>query len=307
MKKQLLLLCVLSFSIVALKAQTNVYHPFPNDSMVWLQERATGFTQFNFFIDEIMGDTAIGSVSYKKMFRSNTWSTSPYTSSTPLYSPALPVFYSGAWRQDIPAKKVYSVYPGDTAEHILYDFNLSVGDTIHLSYYDTVWVTGIDSALVGGVYHRRFLLGNTSCVSDNICLSPLVEGLGFEEGPGNHYYDDFSGWGQQLLCFSYQGTSIYPNASTPCELTLGISDLSGEKINISLMPNPTLGVVNLSIGCTEKYSVEVTSDAGTLLYQKKDEQFSGSVVDLSGYAPGVYLISITDTKGNRATKRVVKQ
>ena|SRR6218665_218753 len=306
MKKQLLFfffLCSLSFA----NAQTSVYHPFPSDSVVWLQERAQGFASFAFFIDEMMGDTTIGATAYKKLYRSELWSTTPYTPSTPLYSPTLPVNYWGALRQDIPNKKVYLVGAGNSTEHLMFDFDLQLGDTISTAG-DTIIVSSIDSVLVGGFYHKVFALSNSWCEGINhICIGSLIEGVGYTEGLEQAYIDMFSGWGQQLLCFSHKNISLYPATGVSCALTLGISELSDNKITFSAMPNPSPGVVSLSVGCKDNYFVEVKNSTGQTVFFGSNTMLADSVIDLSAYSPGIYFIRISDSKGNSATKKIIKQ
>jgi len=194
-------------------------------------------------------------------------------------------------------------------ELLLYDFDLGIGDTLANTPGDTIYVVQTDSLLIGSSYHRVLQLSSPAIDNDGtgLVLGEIVEGVGNSEGLFGMYLNPIWGLGQKLICFSHKNTVLYPNASLTCSLTLAISDLSGGKINISLMPNPTAGMVNLSIGCTDKYSVEVTSSTGASLYLKKDQQFSGSLVDLSEYAPGIYFIRISDSKGNNVTKKVVKQ
>jgi hypothetical protein len=263
--------------------------------------------QYNFYINEILGDTTIGSIGYKKMFRSNNWSTSPYTSSTPHYSNSLPVFYVGAWRQDIPNKKVYYVNATQTTEELMFDFDLAVGDTVIANLYDTICVGSLDSALVGNVYHRAFRLTNRSCQTDFICPALLIEGVGYSEGLRQIYTDNYSGWGQQLLCFSYQSMSLYPSPGFPCALTVGISDILDGKITFSVMPNPVSDVVSLNVNCMDEYFIEVQNDLGQSVFSQKRSALLNSSIDLSDQTNGIYFISITDSKGNSATKKILKQ
>ena len=60
--------------------------------------------------------------------------------------------YKGAIRQDTLLKRVYIVPSDSLTEMLLYDFNLSVGDTLPISYNNTFssnYVSRIDSILVG--------------------------------------------------------------------------------------------------------------------------------------------------------------
>lgn len=95
-----------------------------------------------------------------------------------LYTGLGPYSINGFLRNDTLNKIVYKYYPTLGYEKVLYDFNLSVGDTINknsgyrfypplistdgtsFSRLDTVWVESIDSILMphDNLYHRRFNL-----------------------------------------------------------------------------------------------------------------------------------------------------
>ena len=107
------------------------------------------------------GDTLINSLIYKKVYAGT---------SNPIVTAAI--------RNDIVNKKVYQYSVAQGSEKLLYDFNLSVGDTVFKNngygfYFafgegslqdapsvqiDTAWVTSIDSVIMphDGLYHRRF-------------------------------------------------------------------------------------------------------------------------------------------------------
>lgn len=309
--KKLLLFFFILFSCKAAQAQSWVYHPFPSDSVVWLQEQSFGWgpSSFSFFINELMGDTLIEGTQYKRLYQSNYWSTTPYTPSTPLYSPSLPVNYVGAWRQDIPGKKVYLISPGDSLEHLYHNFDLQVGDTVAANPFgDTIWVSDIDSALVGGFYHKMFIFSNTYCGLHDICPTPLIEGVGYYDGLQQRYIDNYSGWGQQLLCFSHQNITLYPSPTVhACSLTLGISDITEGKINLTVIPNPSKGIISLTVGCNENYTIEVQNSIGQTLMSNSNFVLEKSSIDLTDYPQGIYFIRVFDSKGNAATKKIVKQ
>lgn len=163
MKKQLLILLLFLYS-VRVGAQS-AYIPFPANMVIFTRTDAVNSSWdpivYTSYRSEITGDTLIGGFHYQK-----------------LYSGLGPFSVTAAIRNDTLNKKVYMYSVSSGMEKLLYDFNLSVGDTVNrydgYGFYqplvanavdasafatiDTAWVTSIDSVIMlhDGLYHRRF-------------------------------------------------------------------------------------------------------------------------------------------------------
>ncbi|MCQ2284833.1 MAG: fibronectin type III domain-containing protein, partial [Bacteroidales bacterium] len=74
--------------------------------------------------------------------------------------------------------------------------------------------------------------------------------------------------------------------------------------NISIFPNPTTGMVQVSSSKFQVSSVDVYDVYGKLL--KTDAMIGNNTVDLSSYAAGVYFLRVS-TENGVVTKRVVKK
>lgn len=298
--KKLLLISLFAITINFSKAQSWVYHPLPNDSLVWLEHYQDWEGTYHYYVKEMLGDTTIGSYTYKKLFQSSWWA-------SPVYVPPVYVYYTGAVRQDVPNKRVYEINTFGV-ETLLYDFNKVVGDTmaiLEIPVTDTLYVQSIDSVLVGTSYHKRFNLISSIGFG---APSPLVEGVGNEAGFGNWYTYGFE-FGNNLWCFSHQNVQLFPNGSSmSCHLTVGIAELSGDKIKIEVMPNPTAGQVNLTVGCHDTFSLELQELSGKVLERRENQSNVESSIDLSAYPAGIYLIRlINNTTGDSVSKKVVKK
>lgn len=169
MKK--LFLSFLVLQIVISSAQTSVYKPFPDNMVKYVMavtERSGSQTEYKQFRTEITGDTIINGINYRKIYSVQKYPTTSYA-------------FWGGIRNDIPNKKVYQYDASIGIEKLLYDFNLSLGDTLFKNegygFYDilgncrgigtnwgwekdvdTAWVTKIDSIymLHDGLYHKQF-------------------------------------------------------------------------------------------------------------------------------------------------------
>jgi hypothetical protein len=138
--------------------------------------------------------------------------------------------YRGAYRQNIPQKEVYFVEPFTNQECLLYDFKLGVGDTVTGCYNpgSCIIVSSVDSVLIGSNYRKRINLATNPPYS-------LIEGIGSTAGlleplcPFEYIAN--------LICFSQNGQTLYPDTVTDCILTTQIPEIPEVEI-ASVHPNP---------------------------------------------------------------------
>ena len=141
--------------------------------------------------------------------------------------------YKGAIRQDSIARKIYIIQPNNTTEDVLYDFSQNVGDTLNsiLIFCGPEIITAVNSVIIGTTYHRR-LITSSNC---NWFTIEIIEGIGSNKG----LLELFVGfeYGGSLICLSHNGQTIYPDTTTYCEVTVGITEHI-EKIHTSVYTNP---------------------------------------------------------------------
>jgi hypothetical protein len=314
--KKLLLLSLLAFQFTAAKAQSWVYHPFPSgsDSAIWIQQHADFQGTTYFWRTYLYGDTTISSLSYKKLYRTS-------VNSYIYPPPPPPPFYNsynfiGALRQDIPAKRVYFYEEETGTEKLLYDFTLAIGDT---AYSDIPWadsivvqyvVTGIDSILAGSVYHKRLVIESLPTTTLASVAANWIEGIGSEAGPLNRYLTGFE-FSHALACFSFNEENKYYDEMWPpapdCSFSVAIGEQENDLIGIVVSPNPTAGIISLSVSCNETLSLELMDLSGKILFSCQTRELSGITVDLNEFAKGIYLVKLADTKGNSVSKKIVKE
>ena len=173
MKKLFPFLSILILNFTIVFGQSNVYHPFPDSNAFW---GIDGMNIFNYSLCYdarygLNGDTIIDGKVYSKVY-SLVDSTINNPNST----------YFAAIRED--DKRIYTVING-FPEEVLYDFNLSVSDTISF-HYSLLFnspaefsrrVSQIDSVLLyNGEFRKRFVfepIGDNSSTPDVV-----VEGVG---------------------------------------------------------------------------------------------------------------------------------
>ncbi|MGZ3863590.1 MAG: T9SS type A sorting domain-containing protein [Bacteroidia bacterium] len=292
------LLVLLFFFSFFLKGQTSVYYPFPDSNAVWCD--SSGFYQnptmscsvTNIFIE---GDTIISGKIYHKMIRKSQGhyvTASFYCIASPL--PPFYQGYAGAIRQDTALRKIYFRRPNETADSLLYDFSLNIGDTLknyilHLCPVPMV-VSNIDSVLIGTKYRRRLIVSDNSC---SVLNAEIIEGIGSTTGL-LEYMDNTGGGGEpigKLYCFSQNNQTLYPiyDPSSGCAMPLVIANISQlEKLNIS--PNPGTGVFIIEPETENKRELTVFDVNGKLILKIK---IAGKTeLDLSDYENGIYIISL---------------
>jgi hypothetical protein len=281
-------------------SQTSIYHPFPESSASWnfIQSwycwaGVPGSVDHAYSIIQ-EGDTTITGQIYHKLSIPY-WET-PASACGP--ASVTSNIYKGCVRQDTAARKVFMIRPGYVAETLLYDFNLTVGDTItgimETFFVDTV--ISIDSVLVDGSFRKRWLINSSYDIY-------LIEGIGSTYGlvdasPGEG--PDLPG--QALLCHQQDGTTVYP-ASGSCSLITGIITDTLLYINFSISPNPSDGNFRVNLGNIRSCQLILRDMLGNtiqhLLSQEQQE------IQLSNLHEGLYILTITDDRNNSASKKLV--
>jgi len=300
MKK--LLLFVALFYVLSAYSQTSVYHPFPDSNACWNIDMSQGMCFLGGWSDEkysiiISGDTAINGQTYRKLY-------SPFvkfTNNSGYCTQQNFQGYKGAFRQDIPDKKVYFIPPALTAEQLLYDFSMNPGDTVK-GYLQQAWgttdvVQEVDSVLVGDSYRKRWLI--------NPCYNiQLIEGVGSTYGllqPSPGCMTDMAYY--EINCFSLDGVSLYPETSTECLLITSIDGHMADYEAVQIYPNPSNG--SFTVGVLKPDGIDkirVTDMVGNCVFQKQinnQELFS-----ISGLNRGTYILTIVD-KNSRTTSRKI--
>jgi PKD repeat protein len=93
---------------------------------------------------------------------------------------------------------------------------------------------------------------------------------------------------------------VSPQTITGYDIT-GVENL--ENATISVYPNPFNDVLSLS-GVASNSTIQILSVDGKVVYQGNA---MSSTLNTSNLSAGVYMLSITDTQGNRQVQKIVKQ
>lgn len=281
--------------------QTNVYHPFPEANAIWVgtywynvggSGPCVVDDDYNIYIE---GDTTIGIYTYHKLYKNG------YISS--LCPPPGYYYYGqywGAFRQDIPARKVYLYESGK--DTLAYDFNLNVGDTLPATscLYTgfTYIVQSIDSTLIGSEYHKRFWLNNN--------YAALIEGIGTTLGAFAPIVPFFES-GNDLWCVRRNNQIDWTSSpGYECSLT-SISEYSATEKQISIFPNPfslattiqtNINLINVTLTIFDTY--------GNQVKQVKSLTGQKIILQRDNLPNGLYFIHLTqDSKIIETNKLII--
>jgi len=301
--KSILLFASLSLSVFA-KSQTNVYYPIPDSAAVWYEEGVFLVSSTPLDLDYFKqsystgNDTMIGSYTYTKIHR-NYYEYAIYMNiGQGVYNYTLYLL-----RQDTATRRVYLYRNG--SDTLLYDYSLSVGDTVPASYKIRDWnpsmiitITAIDSVLVGGNYHKR--------LNTNIGFLKYIEGVGSNQGfiP---VMLDFEAGDNDIMCFSVNGIFQYSNLnwSGPC-LPLSQNEITTNDF-VSVYPNPSSGIFNINFGDAylQISEIEIYNSLGEKIFFSPVTNNLTSI-NLSSQPKGIYFLLAKTDAGIVSCKVIVE-
>jgi len=314
------LLITISFLVLTTlcRAQTKVYHPFPDSNAVWgmsagcvdMDNQCGNFAYVKVYY---AGDTIIDGYAYKIICQQDgpQYNSSCCGISFP-YSGGI-----GFLRQDTSARKVYWRDQWMSYETLLYDFTLNIGDTLigflNCETSPPLTVNSVDSILVGESYRKRINFKGTSVCAD---YYSIIEGIGGTTGLGIPLCTAPFQNGTSLLCFSINGNTIF-TSSPPCALdtipcgtlTVGLDESwhNQPKKKLSIFPNPSGEKITLT--CQPTYfpiQISIFDMFGREYLEKKID-IEHSEIDITFLPEGIYLLRAENNKTLLTFKKIVKQ
>lgn len=274
----------LVFIILSVGFTTNVfgqtYHPFPTNG-TWHYQLIDEFgLTSQTAVLRLLGDTSIDNHDYKKLSYDGT--------------------YWGALRDS--SHRIYFRSNDDTLEGLLYDFNLTTGDTFVVRYplqtfgtCDTLVVVSEDSFNTLDGFRRRLNFFPLHCYP-----SEWVEGIGIM---GWLLHPVFMGCGTGcflLTCVYDSSQQIYSSFNGNCFYNVGIDEVN-TSIKYHVYPNPTTGLLTLTHSDISS-TISITDLYGRQLLFYNN---SPTDIDISALSDGIYLL-IVHTKNESRIMRIEK-
>ncbi len=282
-------------------AQTNVYHPFPDSGAVWRVDLVRwdnpfGTNYLSAYQYELGNDTLINGVPYTKLIRSGWFNNSGF----PIYESW---FYMGAIRQDTSQKKVYFLDGSLGTLSVLYDFSLQIGDTIPpplLGQCPYKIITSIDSIQIGSSYRKKINLMNGCGFPMNYAF--LIEGIGSTKGL-IEMLDPFES-SSQLVCFSIDGITLYPDTNTACPIFTTVENIEHDN-KVLVHPNPVKrgGQLYLTLRASKTYTIQFYNVMGVLVYEVATDDNTIRLND--NLISGIYFYRITGIDDSHFSGKLV--
>lgn len=297
---------LLCFFMLVAHLQTNAqaYISMPSDSATW-RDRIYDEDFLTQVFDVIVyvkegEDTIRDGKTYHKLYSRAHRQVVPNGTVPPVtpVTATTPDTYYGAYRES--DKKVYYLFL--SGEKLIYDFTVSVGDVIpaHIGF-DTV--TSIDSVLLGGVYHKRYLTNEPDYW--------VIEGVGSSRGLLPEL-NDGSG-NVTFMCFDHPSASVNytPLLSVPCtyvypwyyELDVRTAFPNSVGNPISISPIPAYNKVHVAFLSAREHRVIITDLTGRRMWEGG---VNGSVdIDVEKWPRGIFCVLTVGNDGFLMTNKLM--
>ena len=249
---------------------------------------------YNYYIN---GDTVIDSHYYKKLYM---FGYGYYTWNSP---PPVPFNCQGSFiisSNVAPFKFIRDtlgiIYLYGIPEQCIYDFNLSVGDTLPLCYGNSdQTILSIDSILVDGNFRKQFHLSSQSGGQSQV----IVEGIGHEHG-FLEGLPPLLECANNLVCYSVNDTAYFPVGHLSCQSPNSINNLTQN--DLLIYPFPARDHFYIESNGIIIKNLLIFDMLGKAIEMPDVQNIrSGARINLPNLTDGYYLLSIVTNNG-----RVVK-
>jgi len=191
------------------------------------------------------------------------------------------------------------------------DFNLGFGTgTISTATFNTGY-TGMVTKIRSVYPYAKIICTNSPMISDiklENAIRDDVTGLR-TSGDNNIYYFAFTHMtggganGHPGITDGHTNGKELADFIKTLSLTSSVIEVSGNLNNFRIFPNPVMNT--LSFSSVEKVnSVEISDMAGKLMVSK--EMKGTTLMDMTGYPNGIFILKATDTKGELYVRKIVK-
>jgi len=241
-------------------------------------------------------------------------------------------------REDTSAGLVYYFNTVDTSEHVLFNYNLHVGDSITYLFPSTSItdsVASIDSTLINGVYHKIFNMQSKSNPTGRNYT--VLEGIGCTNSPTfPAWFPGCFEYTESLVCFSEHGA--YPTASAPINscasynsypcsnlyipsfhnisgcvgaitATLAENNINKQTPSATISPNPTIDHIDITSDhpFASNTFISAYDMSGRCVFRTQAEQQNTMTINTRDWIDGLYMIIIQDNTGIVKKEKIIVQ
>ena len=302
---------ILAITLIGLTAFANAQNSFPTNNAIWnykvrAENWLSGVNGSANVYYSICGDTIFNNTTYNKLYT---------TLDTTICGENSGQFLGGL-RQD--EQKVY-FYCAQFREFLLYDFGLSIGDTMDIDYgfYYSFWSNNNKHEFME--QYQRLVVNNIQIVNGIKIFSLSqdfgqdiiwYEGIGSINGLFHKGIPTLDGYSFDFTLNCFKHNDIVEYLSNPdcnkcfCRNYVGIKENTMNNVNI--FPNPTKDILNIDIPENINIkSITIYSIDGKLIAKKK-YSFNSGQLNISSLAKGSYTLDIETDKGN-FSKTIIRE
>jgi hypothetical protein len=243
------------------------------------------------------GDSIINSMTYKILYTKGHFMEfaqgppSPFcTQQNYTYQNSIPTGYLRSQ-----GMQIYYIPEQDSIEYLLYDFNLSVGWHVPLTYLNndtTFTVTSIDSIFTAAGYRQRYFLNGNS-------TDYLVEGIGSSAGLlyglGLLFEQNAS-----MICYSQNDTAWFPSQGPGCSIITAVAEQTQEEFSFELVPDPATDYFEVLAHGGSAETICIYDALGRCVISQENT----SNIFVGNLSRGVYTCAIT-SGATLVTKRLI--
>jgi hypothetical protein len=264
---------------------------------------------------EQIHDSIIQGNTYHRIYASSSWSCNP-----PCSSPCTSLPMGGYYIREDSAKRIWMYDISSMSDTLLYDFNLSIGDTINtilVTPGDIFVVQALDSIFIGSNYRNIYYYSST--YGSDTCTHFLIEGIGSGAGLFSELCGSCFEHGYRLLCYKQDNQTLYypsnafcsTDTSIDCNFTVSISESIRESKSVILFPNPATNELRIQsriLGTELRIErIEIYDVMGKKRLTPALSKGEGAAsIDVSTLTPGMYFVRVKIEKGI-VTEKFIKQ
>lgn len=292
MKRFLILFVIVSFAKYADGQNQNAI----SENAIWITGYQINDLPGRLYLRKTQGDTIINGLTYIKLYEMEV-----IQSDNHYYRQISQLQYICSFRNDNNLK-AYIIPKNGSIEHLWYDFNLSIGDTLPLNptWYSTSFLSGqndaiivanIDSVEYCNAYHKRYIF-------NDICFPKVVQGIGFTGDLINYNYPYFEG-------SAWLNDFISDTLMTNCSIIVtGLENVNPVNPTINIYQDKT-SINFVIINSTSDVIVNVFSIQGQRIKTINVKNGLTSF-DMQELSSGIYIFKVESEK-EILTKKIIKE
>ncbi len=121
----------------------------------------------------------------------------------------------------------------------------------------------------------------------------------------NYYLKNDCAAGNQFQGLITVGSGITSKQNCSIGCSVGINEIQSD-LSVSVYPNPASVSIHINTSNIDVLSIKLINILGETVYQTMNKN-SQTIIDVSRFVKGIYLVSVTDNKRNVTNKKIIIQ